>query len=142
MNVFIVENSKFLRERLMRLLSQQRAIEVIGSAATPAQAVQEIRRLQPDVVLLDIRLDGGNGLQVLEQIKKDRNAPVVIVLTNYPYPQYRARYLASGADYFFDKSTELNLLLDVLQQLRFRFSNYGLAPNYATLAQAKPQPRY
>jgi len=142
MNVFIVENSNFLRERLMRLLSQQRAIEVIGSAATPAQAVQEIRRLQPDVVLLDIRLDGGNGLQVLQQIKKEDNAPVVIVLTNYPYPQYRARYLASGADYFFDKSTELNSLLDVLQQLRFRFSNYALAPSYATLARAKRQPRY
>ncbi|HZQ06200.1 MAG TPA: response regulator transcription factor [Anaerolineae bacterium] len=142
MNVFIVENSNFLRERLMRLLSQQRAIEVIGSAATPVQAVQEIRRLKPDVVLLDIRLDGGNGLQVLQQIKKDQKPPVVVVLTNYPYPQYRARYLANGADYFFDKSTELNSMLDVLQQLRYQVAHYELSPSYRTMAQANPQPRY
>ena len=142
MNIFIVENSNFLRERLMRLVAQQRSIEVIGSAATPAQAIQDIRRLKPDVVLLDIRLDGGNGLQVLQQIKKQEKPPVVIVLTNYPYPQYRTRYLASGADYFFDKSTELELMLDALQQLRYRFANTGTLPGYSIAARVNPHPRF
>jgi hypothetical protein len=46
---------------------------------------------------------------------------VVIVLTNYAYPQYRDRFLASGADYFFDKSAELDQMLQALDSLRYRF---------------------
>lgn len=160
MNLYVVENSNYLRERLVRLVSRRSNVQVVGYAATARDAVEEIRMLKPDVVLLDIRLDQGSGLDVLKQIKarKDKPAhttartisapshavgegnldrttrkttgwgdekysqpPVVIVLTNYAYPQYRERFLASGADYFFDKSTELDLMLQALDLLRYRF---------------------
>lgn len=121
MNIFLVENSNYLRERLSRLVGKRKDVSVIGYAATARDAVEGIRRLKPDVVLLDIRLDQGNGLDVLKQVKRGTESPVVIVLTNYAYDQYRDRFMSSGADYFFDKSAELDLMLQALEALRYRF---------------------
>ena len=70
MKLFIVENSNYLRERLTRLVSQRKDIHVVGHAGTARAAVDGIRHLQPDVVLLDIRLDEGTGLDVIKQVKK------------------------------------------------------------------------
>jgi DNA-binding NarL/FixJ family response regulator len=128
MNLFLVENSNYLRERLTRLVGRRQDVQVLGFAATARDAVQGIRQLKPDVVLLDIRLDQGSGLDVLKQIKKRGQPPVVIVLTNYAYPQYRDRFIASGADYFFDKSTELDLMLQALETLRYRFPPQQTGP--------------
>jgi DNA-binding NarL/FixJ family response regulator len=117
MKVFIVENSTSLQERLGRLLSGLRGVRVVGYAAAAADAVEKIVETRPAVVLLDIRLDQGTGYEVLEEVKARQQHPVVIVLTNYPYPQYRKKYLEAGADYFFDKSTELDSVLGLLKTL-------------------------
>jgi DNA-binding NarL/FixJ family response regulator len=69
------------------------------------------------VVILDIRLIGEDGLSVLERIKKEHSPPIVIVLTNYPYPQYRKKCRELGADYFFDKVTEITSFVKVLRTL-------------------------
>ena len=79
--------------------------------------VKKVPRLRPDVVILDIRMPGGNGLQALERIKASDSAPMVIMLTAFPYPQYRKKCLELGAEHFFDKSTEFEQVAQVLQQL-------------------------
>ncbi len=117
MNVFIVENSVSLRERLTLILAGLKGVRVVGHAATAAEAVQKIGQTSPDVVILDIRLDEGTGFEVLEKIKVPHKRPIIVVLTNYPYPQYRVRYMRAGADFFFDKSTELDSALQVLKDL-------------------------
>ena len=85
------------------------------------EAVQGIRELQPDVVVLDYRFppeDGGSGLDVLGAVKGDTAAaPVVIILTQYPYPAYREKCLELGADYFFDKASEFDQVTEVIEQL-------------------------
>ena len=69
------------------------------------------------MVTLDIRLAGGNGIKVLERIKKEQPSSAVIMLTNYPYPQYREKCRQLGADYFFDKVTEIGSFVKVLKML-------------------------
>lgn len=137
MNLYIVENSNYLRERLTPLIAR-RNIQVVGYAANAPQAVQEIRHLKPDVVLLDIRLDRGTGLDVLKAIKTRGQPPTVIVLTNYAYPQYREHFLANGAEYFFDKSEELDLMLQALDTLQRRFRHEPLAIRAETTLRAQP----
>jgi|SRR5581483_4226785 two-component system response regulator DevR len=122
MNLFLVEDSNFLRERLTRMISRLGGIQIVGSASTASEAIARISQTRPDVVLLDIRLAQGTGLDVLQHLKQQPAAPVVIVLTNFAYPQYRKKYLRAGADFFFDKSTEFELTLQALQQLRYRFT--------------------
>ena len=63
-------------------------------------------------------MPGGSGIDVLREIKQNNQTPLVIVLTNYPYPQYRRKCMDAGADFFFDKSTEFDKVTEVLKQLK------------------------
>ena len=117
MKVFIADDSAVLRERLATMLADLLGIEIVGQAGEGFEATELIQKLKPDVVILDIRMPGGNGINVLKNIKKDEPAPTVIMLTAYPYPQYRKKCLEARADYFFDKSTEFNEVTKVLKQL-------------------------
>ena len=105
MRILIVDDSPVVRERLTALLAELEGVEVVGQAQDVVGAVAAIRALRPDVVTLDIRMPGGNGIEALAEVKKVQPAPIVIMLTNYPYPQYRKKCLDAGADYFLDKST-------------------------------------
>jgi Response regulator containing a CheY-like receiver domain and an HTH DNA-binding domain len=80
------------------------------------------------VVLLDIHLLNGNGIDVLQRLKKEKPAPAVIILTNYPYPQYRQKCLEAGADFFFVKSTEFDQVVPALRKLIQQASGVGGAP--------------
>lgn len=88
-----------------------------GHAEDSLGAMRCVRELSPDVVVLDISLRGGSGLDVLHEIKKAGRAPVVIVLSNLSYEQYRRRCHEAGADYFFDKSTEFERVAEVLKAM-------------------------
>jgi DNA-binding NarL/FixJ family response regulator len=120
MKVFIADDSTVLRERLAEMLTEVSGIEIVGFAQDVSQALVCIKKLNPDVVVLDIRMPGGSGIDVLQDIKREQHAPTVIMLTNYPYPQYRKKCLGLGADYFFDKSTEFEKMTEVVKQISRR----------------------
>lgn len=63
------------------------------------------------------KMPGGNGIDVLQNIKKSKPAPIVIMLTNYPYLQYRKKCMKAGAEYFFDKASEFEKVNEVLENL-------------------------
>ena len=117
MRLFIVDDSEILRVRLIDMLSEIEGIEIIGQAQESLDAIESIQELNPHVVILDIRMPRINGIKVLEAIKKDDESPTVIIFTNYPYPQYRKRCMDLGADFFFDKSTEFEKLIDTVKYL-------------------------
>ena len=116
--VFITDDSLIVREHLVTLLDELAGVEIVGQAGNVAEAISGIRSLRPDVVILDIRLPDGSGIDVLQNVKQDQPAPVVIILTNYPYPGYRKRCLSAGADFFLDKSTEFDQLPRLFEQLK------------------------
>lgn len=117
MKVLVVDDSDVMRERLVREISKQKNITVVGEAIIPEGAIELYTTEKPDVVLLDIRLRIGNGLDVLKAIKKNKNSAKVIIFTGYPYPHYEERFLKEGADYFFNKKDEFEKMLDVLKSL-------------------------
>ena len=117
MRVFIVENSAIIRERLVSLLSDLQDVEVIGSAEDAVAAIESIRLMMPDVVILDVQMPGGSGFNILQDIRQNRLPAVVIIFTNSPFPQYRQRFIEAGADFFLDKSTEFDKLLDIFNRL-------------------------
>lgn len=118
MRILIVDDSAIVRERLAAMMAQlSESIELIGHAQDAQEAREAIECLKPDLVVLDIRMPAGNGIDVLREIKKETSGPVVLILTNYPYPQYRKTCMQAGADYFFDKSAEFGKIAEVLQEL-------------------------
>lgn len=118
MNVFIVDDSAELRRRLIDRLEELPEVRVVGHAEQSSLAIPAIEALRPEVAIVDLQLAGpGSGLLVVEVVKRLKPAPLVLVLTNYPYPQYRERCFAAGADYFFDKATEFDKVVDVCREL-------------------------
>jgi DNA-binding NarL/FixJ family response regulator len=117
MNVFIVENSSAMRTSLQSVLSDMPKVRLIGQAVSETEAIERIDTLLPDVVILDIRLQSGSGMGVLEHVKKCHGTIKVIVFTHYTDEICIARCKRAGADYFFDKSSQLMQLREILWEL-------------------------
>ena len=115
--VFIADDSATVRDRLTSLLRDMPAVEIVGQAADAAEAIQSIQQLKPDVVILDIRMPAGSGIGVLRSLQQKSEKPKFIMLTNYPFLQYRKTCLEAGASYFFDKSSEFEKIPQALEQL-------------------------
>ena len=118
MKVFIVDDSKIIRQRLASLLSDVPSVEIVGEAGGSEEAMAMIRTHNPDVVTLDIRMPDGSGLDIIGPIKSALGKVIIIMLTNYPYPQYRQECLDKGADYFLDKATEFQEIPKILERWR------------------------
>ena len=117
--VLIADNSALVRERLVALVSELETIDLVGQAADAGETLGCVDRFSPDVVILDSRTIDRNGLQVLREIKAGKTAPVVIVLSTDPYPQYREMCRRLGADFFLDKDTEFDRVNKVLGTLGY-----------------------
>lgn len=107
--VFLVDDSLAIRERVADLLSR-RAMEVVGQDGTPQGSIDGILAAHPDVVVLDVQLEGGTGLQVLRAVRLALPATAFIVFSNNASAPYRKRYLGAGALRFLDKSSEFDQL--------------------------------
>ncbi len=117
--VLLVDDSRIVRERLLALLAELSGVEVVGEASGVAEAIRKVRRLRPDIILLDISMSDGSGMEVLEMIKKmpRRPAPRIIMLTNFAHDAYRERCLELGAEYFFDKSAQFEEAVGIINEL-------------------------
>ncbi len=102
--VVIVDDHGIVRQGLRALLTRP-GIEVIGEGESGNAAVDIARTLHPDVMLLDIRMKDGDGLQALPQIKAVSPCTSVIMLTTYANPGYLARAISSGASGYLSKET-------------------------------------
>jgi len=113
--VFIADDSRIIRERLASLLGELEDVEIVGQAGDLTEVIASIPAARPDFVILDIWMLGGSGIEALKFIKRAPSAPAVIILTNYPSPEYREACLKEGADYFFDKSHEFERVVEVVE---------------------------
>ena len=104
--IIIADDSAMLRERVKSLLMDIKNVEIVGEAENGIIALRLIKETDPDLIILDIRMPGMNGIETLNAIKKSGRRTKVCILTNYPYPQYKERCMAEGADYFFDKNQD------------------------------------
>ncbi len=104
-----------VREKLSAALSEIEGIEIVGQTPDTQSVVEFVRRLSPEVVLMDIRLRGGNGIDALRTIKRGAPAPIVLVFTNYTHAEYREKCMDAGADFFFAKSPEFKVMLKTLR---------------------------
>jgi CheY-like chemotaxis protein len=118
--VFIVEDSALIRERIIDDLVAMGGYEVTGFAESEGEALVSIEESRPDIVVTDLRLKEGSGVEVVRRVSADPRppAPRIFVLTNYAFPEYRRQCLANGAEEFFDKTSEYGDFLSLMRQIR------------------------
>jgi DNA-binding NarL/FixJ family response regulator len=112
--VLIADDRPATREGLKALLGHASGVEVVGEAADGLEAVQLVGRHRPDVVLLDVRMPGMNGLEALRRIKA--RWPEVRVVVHSMYPTYREGALAAGADAFLLKGSAAEQVRDAVRK--------------------------
>lgn len=120
LRVVIVEDHAVFSEKLAMLLGHVPGVEVVGRAIDVPTGRDRLRTLRPDVAILDVRLPLGSGFDLLAEIKGSRPSPTALVMTGYADPEYQERSLALGADFFFQKSSGLKEMLEVIKSLRDR----------------------
>lgn len=120
MKVFVVEDSPIVRDRLIAMLLDMQSVEVVGQADNRIDAVRGIVEQRPDIVVLDIKLRDGTGIDVLQDIKQKLPAIETIMLTNYATAEFRRRCMSLGAGHFFDKTGEFERIKDVLADMMGR----------------------
>ena len=117
MRVLIADDSIPVRERLVGIISEVEGVDIVGQAENTIETLVLTKELNPDLIVLDIRMPGGTGMDIIDDIKKFNPKIIIIILTNYHMPEYKQKCLKEGADYFFSKSGEFEKVIDVIDEL-------------------------
>lgn len=116
MQVFLVEDSPIVRQRLETMLSEIPGTTIAGRAAGAAEAIREILATHPDLVLLDVQLAEGSGFDVLRALHAQAPGLPVVMLTNYSADPYRQIAERFGVRAFFDKTKEFERVREIVTQ--------------------------
>ena len=117
MRIYIADKTDDVRLRLASVLEGLEGVEIVGHGRDAELALDAIKLLRPEVIIIDMLLVGGIGARVVRSLKEDCGVGVVIMNTNRYHPRYRQMCSEAGVDFFFDKSTEFRLLLGTLKRL-------------------------
>lgn len=117
LSVFLVEESVPMRVRLRRIVDALDGVRVVGEAGRLDGLAPAVAAACADVVVLDLRLPGGFGLEVVASLLGIPRRPVVLVVGALKGRAYRHRALAAGVAAYFDKARELDALAAHLQRL-------------------------
>ena len=116
-NILIADDSEKIIHHVKKSLSESVNIQLIESANTLPSAQLIIREEKMDVVVLDIQLPDGNGIDFLKWIKHSYPKIRVIMFSNNSDDCHRAIAKEYGADYFFDKSFEFEQMIKIVSEL-------------------------
>jgi len=117
LRILLVDDHEVVRVGVRALIDRQPEMEVVGEAGTVREAVEQAGLLAPDVVVLDVRLPGGTGLEACRQIKADRPETRVIMLTSFPDDEVLFDAIASGADGYVLKQIGSDELIGALERV-------------------------
>lgn len=123
--ILLADDHTILRAGLKMMLNAQPDMEVIGEAQDGRQAIQEVQRLLPDIVLMDITMPDMNGIEATRQIKKILPDIKILILTMHEHDEYVFQALRAGASGYMLKEaadTELISALHIVQSGQFYLS--------------------
>lgn len=127
LRAYIVEDSQVIRDNLIATLEELVPVEVVGTAEDEGTAVRWLSQAhQPvDLVIVDIFLKSGSGLGVLKATHELGPRHNVVVLSNYATPDIRRKCMELGADKVFDKSNEIDALIQYCTRLAGGDTGHG-----------------
>ena len=116
--ILIVDDSVIIIERLLDMLSEFESKSSIKHVSSLGDAIAFLQHTTPHIVLLDINLTDGNGVELLRLIKKKYPSIIVIMLTNQSDEYYRKLCTKLGASHFLDKSKDFEKVADIIATLK------------------------
>lgn len=115
--VFIVDDNRLLREGLVSMLAEQEDIIVIGAAASGRKALEQIKNLRPEIVLIDIGMPGKNGIEVTQELRRDLPEAKVIILGMVDLTGEIMACIEAGAAGYVLKEASFDYLVETIRSV-------------------------
>ncbi|MBD3225731.1 MAG: response regulator [Caldithrix sp.] len=113
-DILIVDDAANVRARIKKICQSNNLRYNIFEAADVQEGIEAYEQYTPQIVILDIKMPGGSGIDILKHIRSKTKAVQIIILTNYTAPEFKEQCLNLGADYFLDKSLQFSELKHIL----------------------------
>ena len=117
MRVLLADDSVLILEWLQDTLGANKQVEIVGSFKNGIDTLRALKTLKPDLAIVDFKMPGLNGLEVLKEIRRENKILKFIILTYYSLDNYRQAAMQSGADYFFSKVDEFEKVSLVVEAM-------------------------
>ncbi len=117
-SLILVDDQFAVRTSLRMRMALEADLVIVGEASDGATAIDQVRRLRPDVVLMDVRMPKVDGIAAADTIHLGHPAATIVMLSLYDDPNTRKRALAAGATAFVSKQQPVEDLLAVIRQAR------------------------
>lgn len=130
LQAYVIEDNPTIRENLVGTLEELTAVRVAGTSATEDEALGWLDAHADawDLVIVDLFLKQGSGIHLAERIRRSRPSQKIVVFSNYINSSVRKRCAQIGVDAVFDKSTEIDALVDYCAHQCFRIAQLQSAP--------------
>ncbi len=115
--VLLADDSDLILERLQQMLRLNPQVEIAGSFKDGRKTLEALRSLKPDLAIVDIKMPGLSGLEVLHEIRKEDPLLKFMILTFYSSENYRKLAMQYGADYFFSKVDDFEKISLIVNEL-------------------------
>jgi len=117
MKILIADDSALILERLQAILAEIDEVEIVASLDNGIDALAAMKNLNPDLAIIDIRMPGLTGLQVLDTIRKENKSVIFILLTLQSQGYIKQMAIQSGTNYFFNKADDFDQIIQVVSAL-------------------------
>lgn len=117
LKLYIVDDSPYVRKSLVRVFKEIDNVEIIGDSANVKSAIKFLSDNQPDVCLFDYNLPDGTAVDLMKFSKQTNKRAIHIIISNFADEKMKKMTLNAGADYFFDKSDEIDELTELIERL-------------------------
>ena len=127
--ILIADDHAIVREGLRVLISNERGLELVGEASDGFEAVEQARRLKPDVILIDLVMPGKGGQEAIEEIMRENSEARILVLTSFGEDERLFPAIKSGAHgYLLKDSLPQELLQAIRDVQQARYPGPALCP--------------
>jgi DNA-binding NarL/FixJ family response regulator len=115
--VLVADDHAIIRDGLKKILADTSDLEVAGEAADGFQTLQQVRRRDWGLVVLDMSMPGRSGLELIKQLKSERPSTPILVFSMHPEEQYAVRAIRAGASGYLSKETDSDNLLPAMRKV-------------------------
>ena len=117
LRLLVVDDHEVVRQGLVSLLERREHFQVVAEAGTAAEAVEMARKFEPDLVVMDVRLPDGSGIEACREIRAEFPATRVVILTSYPDEEAVLSAIIAGASGYLLKQIRSRDLLSALESV-------------------------
>jgi len=117
MRVVLAEDSDVVRRGIRKLLNKAADVDVVGEAKNGFEALQLVKELSPDILLLDVEMPFLNGIEVARRLRKDGNKVQILVLSAYDDKEYIRQMLINGAAGYLIKDESPEQIIESMRRL-------------------------